>query len=109
MTRISSSRVIQMVGDDRVVFVNDHTGSEYVIPIVGIPFTEWGDLAKAGQPFGPDGIEFSSGQWPAVEQTLDYFVECSNVPLEEQLANITIVEAEPGESFEDFARRAGLL
>lgn len=111
MTRISSNRVIQMVGDDRVVFVNDSTMQEHVLKIIDLPNTliHWYDAAARGVNYGPEGIEFRPDQFEAVKQTLYYFIDCSHVPLSEQLERITVIQSEPGEPIEDFMRRAGIL
>jgi hypothetical protein len=92
--RINSHQVIQMVGDDRVVFVNDRTMQEVVLNIVDLPalLEKWGQQADRGESFGPDLFPFQPSDYNAVEKTLDYFIECSTVPVEEQMKKITIHE-----------------
>lgn len=37
MARINSNTVVQLVGDDRIVIVDDSTGHEKVVPIADVP------------------------------------------------------------------------
>jgi len=37
MARIASTTVMQMVGDDGIVFVDDRTGAEVVVPMHAVP------------------------------------------------------------------------
>lgn len=95
MTRINNHQVIQMVGDDRLVFVDDHNGAEVVKLIVEMPdlLKEWGPLADTGETFGPsESIQFHPREYDAVEQTVNYFIECSGVPIDEQLAVVMVTE-----------------
>jgi hypothetical protein len=104
MTRINSHQVIQMVGDDRLVFVDDWSGHEEVVPIADMPkvLGSWKPVADQGFAFGFDeNTRFKPAEFPAVDQAVQYFIECSTVPLADQIAQLKIVDIESADSLGD--------
>jgi hypothetical protein len=115
-----------MVGQDRLVFTEDRTGEELVLPIAQVVKTLdsfsrllGSGVENSGGTFGFHGgdndspvgpyVNFFWFEFPAVKQAVDYFVKASQMSMEEQMSKIKVVAAEPGESAGDFFKRVGIL
>jgi hypothetical protein len=97
--RVSNRLVVQLVGDDRLVFVDDQSGAEAVVPISNADRTVrvldeeivergYGTLyAGVGEV-----VTISPDELPGVQRAVEYFAAAAAVPLAEQLAQIEVVE-----------------
>lgn len=113
MTRINQHQVIQMVGDDRIVMFDDDNLTE-----VSMLIEVAKQVVDALEPRSLFFDEFTIGpeestanhyfgyEFPAVAQAINYFYDVMLLPPGMEAHAFT---PEPGESFDDFMKRAGLL
>jgi hypothetical protein len=111
-----------MVDADRLVFVEERTGEELVLPLAQVveilesleshpglrPRDTFGFHAgDQGDPTGP-WINFFYIELPAVRAAVDYFVAASQTAdYIRKIYDCDATTREPGESPEDFFKRAG--
>ena len=93
MTRINSHQLIQMVGQDQIVFVEDYTGDEVVEKIIEVPsiFSQWEDQDSKGKQLTIGSISLDV-ELAVLKKVVNYFVEASKVSLEDQLEAIQILK-----------------
>lgn len=121
MTRINSHQVIQMVGDDRLVFVEERYNQEVVMPIdeavrrITTIAQQWiadndGDADLMCFTMGDPSafVEFSFVDLEAVGQAISYFQSARLLTPEEHMAQTKVFSINPGESLKDFMKRAGM-
>lgn len=107
MTRINNHQVIQMVGNDRIVFVDDSREIVKAIADAQDLFDQWEDQDAGGNP-----LTISDGSWPMVldspyavlREAVSYFVDCAAGKYDDE--PIRVLSKEPDESIEDFFERA---
>lgn len=110
--RINSHQVIQMVGDDSLVFVEDWSGNEQVLSIAEAARrleTIWKPAAQDGRIFGLEGVTFVARDIDNVTKAIEYFVECSQMSVDDQLDQMTVTELDPKRDIGDQLKELGLL
>jgi hypothetical protein len=100
-----------MIGDDRVVFVDDRTGAEVLLGLDVahdvldelLVLGEGGEVSNKSASIFLDALEVGR----AIE-TVEYFQRAAKVPLDEQLSQITVIELDPGDDLAELFRKLGL-
>jgi len=109
--RVSDRLVVQLVGDDRLVFVDDQTGAEAIVPVAEAERTVRvldEDIVERGYGVLPAGggdvVTIGPDELPGVQRAVEYFAAAAAVPLAEQLAQIQVVEIRDGDDLREFLR-----
>jgi hypothetical protein len=113
VTRINGRHVVQMVGDDKLVFTDDHTGVEVVMPMAAMEaiLSLWALDVAQGKTFNVkagahERITFQPDEFESVKQAVEYFIWISRTPLS-QRGEVSIVSFDSIEDAMDFLKGQG--